>query len=293
MRANEIEFEARLKRMEKQERPRIDESNREYREKREQLNAVETARREREFEFEERIKRLEDQDRQRGSRRMEADDESVKDKEQTCESNNGLRNTKNGNETRFKEDEFEARLNAIELAKVEIERNITLGSKNNDGGTKPKEAKEDVSKLTPTVDRQFPFPKFSRFSGDEPRPKSEATYEEWKYEVNCAQESGLHSEQVMAQAIRKSLANQAKRVIVPMGTKVTVTEILERLETVFGNVVTGDSILEQFHTAVQKQDETVVAWGLRLEELMQKAIDKGHVKRKKVIIFQKEGFGEI
>ena len=33
----------------------------------------------------------------------------------------------------------------------------------------------------------------------------------------------------MAQAIRKSLANQAKRVIVPLGTKVTVTEILERL----------------------------------------------------------------
>ena len=190
MRANEIEFEARLKRLEEQERPRIDESNREYREKREQLNAVETARREREFE--ERIKRLEDQDRQRGSRRMEADDESVEDKEQTCESNNGLRNTKNGNETRLKEDEFEARLNAIELAKVEIERNITLGSKNNDGGTKPKEAKEDVSKVTSTVDRQFPFPKFSRFSGDEPRPKSEATYEEWKYEVNCAQESGLH-----------------------------------------------------------------------------------------------------
>ena len=130
-----------------------------------------------------------------------------------------------------------------------------------------------MSKVTPTVDRQFPFPKFSRFSADEPRPKSEATYEEWKYEVNCAQESGLHSEKVMAQAIRKLLANQA------MGTKVTVTEILERLKTVFGNVVTGDSILEQSHTAVQKQDETVVAWGHRLEELMQKAIDKGHVKR--------------
>ena len=44
--------------------------------------------------------------------------------------------------------------------------------------------------------------------------------------------------------------------------------------------MTGDSILEEFHTATQKQDETVVAWGLRLEELMHKAISKGNVKRR-------------
>ena len=83
-------------------------------------------------------------------------------------------------------------------------------------------ATEGVSRVTPPTDNRFSFPKFSRFSGDEPRPLSEATYEEWKYEVRCAQESELHSEQVMAQAIRKSLANQAKRVIVHMGTKLTV-----------------------------------------------------------------------
>ena len=95
-----------------------------------------------------RIKRLDDQKWQTGSRKMEADDESGEDEEQSCESNNGHRNTKNGDGTRLKEDEFEARLNAIELAKVEIERNITLESKNNNEGNKPKVAKEDVSKVT-------------------------------------------------------------------------------------------------------------------------------------------------
>ena len=43
--------------------------------------------------------------------------------------------------------------------------------------------------------------------------------------------------------------------------------------------MTDDSILEGFLTATQKQDETVLAWGLRLEELMHEAISKGNVKR--------------
>ena len=38
--------------------------------------------------------------------------------------------------------------------------------------------------------------------------------------------------------------------------------------------MTGDSILEQFHTAAQTQDETVVAWGRRLEELCRKLSTK-------------------
>ena len=244
MTTKEIEFEARLKHLENQERQRMDESKRESRISYEQMKPT-----------------------------------SEKRDELISESISSQNNSELIAESKLKEDEFEARLNAMELAKVEMEKKINAESKDADKLDIATNAKEGLSRLTPQTDNRFSFPKFSRFSGDEPRPKSEATYEEWKYEVSCAQESELHSEQVMAQAIRKSLANQAKRVIVPMGTKVTVKEILDRLETVFGNVVTGDSILEEFHTATQKQDETVVAWGLRLEELMHKAISKGNVKR--------------
>ena len=54
--------------------------------------------------------------------------------------------------------------------------------------------------------------------------------------------------------------------------------MLSRLEGVFGNVATGESILQEFYTASQKADESVTAWGLRIEEILQKAVDKGHVK---------------
>ena len=34
-------------------------------------------------------------------------------------------------------------------------------------------------------DKTFYFPKFSIFYGEDPKPKTEATFEEWKYEVSC------------------------------------------------------------------------------------------------------------
>lgn len=63
-----------------------------------------------------------------------------------------------------------------------------------------------------------------------------------------------------------------------MGTSASVEAIISRLEGVFGNVATGESVLQEFYTASQKAEETVAAWGLRLEEILQKAVNKGHVK---------------
>ena len=54
--------------------------------------------------------------------------------------------------------------------------------------------------------------------------------------------------------------------------------MFSRLEGVFGNVATGESILQEFYTASQKADESVTAWGLRIEEILQKAVIKGNVK---------------
>lgn len=122
------------------------------------------------------------------------------------------------------------------------------------------------------------YTKFSTFSGEDPKPKGEATYEEWSYEVNCIVKERVHPEFKIAQAIRKSLKGQAKRVLIPLGTIATVDEMLTKLETIFGNVASGESVLQSFYTASQRADESVAAWGLRLEEILQIAINKGHVE---------------
>ena len=129
-----------------------------------------------------------------------------------------------------------------------------------------------------TLEKNMFFPKFTPFSGEDPKPKGEASYEEWRYEVNCIQRDKMYSKYVIGQAIRKSLRGQAKRVLLPMGVTATIEDIMDRLESVFGNVATGMSTLQEFFTSSQKEQETVAAWGLRLEEIMQRAIDKGQVR---------------
>ena len=120
------------------------------------------------------------------------------------------------------------------------------------------------------------FPKMSVFSGEDPKPKSEASFEEWAYEVKYL--SRRYSEAVMGQVIRKALKGHAKQAILPMGPDATVSQILHRLEGVFGNVATPMSILQEFYTVYQKQDESVSTWSIRLEEILQRAVDKGQVR---------------
>ena len=92
--------------------------------------------------------------------------------------------------------------------------------------------------------------------------------------MNCVRQEKVFSDVVINQAIRKSLKGQAKRVLLPMGVTAKTSEILTRLEGVFGNVATGESILQEFYTAIQQEYESVTMWGLRLEELLQKALEK-------------------
>ena len=135
------------------------------------------------------------------------------------------------------------------------------------------------TEIRPTViDPQYSFPKFSPFSRDDPKPKSEATFEEWKYEVECTRNENVYSNTAITQAVRKSLRGQAKRVILPLGTYAKVEDLMERLENVFGNVASGQSILKEFYTATQSETETTTAWGLRLEENFQRAIEKGKAR---------------
>ena len=54
--------------------------------------------------------------------------------------------------------------------------------------------------------------------------------------------------------------------------------MLKKLKGVFGNVSTFKSILHEFNTLFQKQGESKTKWGLRQEDILQRAINKGHTK---------------
>ena len=60
-----------------------------------------------------------------------------------------------------------------------------------------------------------------------------------------------------------------------LGSDPTVEQMIEKLERTFGNVASGQSVLQEFYTAEQKENESVALWGIRLEEIYQRAVEKG------------------
>ena len=131
-----------------------------------------------------------------------------------------------------------------------------------------------VGSVTTTLSN---IPKLGTFSGDEPIGKGEIPYEQWKQEVNCLTREN-YSENVVMLSIRRSLKTTASSVLVNLGTDVTTKCVIEKFDIVFGNVLPSEMLLESFYTARQNENESVVAWGCRLESLLNKAKQQGTIE---------------
>ncbi|XP_061171984.1 uncharacterized protein LOC133181512 [Saccostrea echinata] len=120
-------------------------------------------------------------------------------------------------------------------------------------------------------------PAISTFSGTDPTGKSATTFDLWLYEVKCLMIEKTHSQEAIAQAIRKSLKGEAGRTVMRLGPKAKIPEILDKLTSVYGDVDEKESILSEFYGARQKQTENITEWSCRLEDILGRAIMTGQV----------------
>lgn len=135
-------------------------------------------------------------------------------------------------------------------------------------------AAQNTSYAAPT----FNPPKLPFFSGSEEPQKGETTYEVWNFEVKCLQSSEYLPEHVLLQSIRNSLRGEARSLLVPLGEKASVAEILTKLDGFYGNVSSGETLIQSFYNDFQKENETIVAYGSRLEQTLSRAIRCGHME---------------
>ena len=119
------------------------------------------------------------------------------------------------------------------------------------------------------------IPRLPTFSGDDGN-KGDVGFRRWKYEVKSLLHEG-HSDATVLQSMRRSLRGTAADVLTWMSEDVTPTDILGKLDGLFGDVLTGESLLQQFYSERQKADESVAVWGCRLESLVANAIEKGKI----------------
>ena len=109
----------------------------------------------------------------------------------------------------------------------------------------------------------------------DPVPKTESSFEEWKVEVECLINSKMYPDHAINQCLRNTLLGNARLVIANEGPAATSRQNIDKLESVFGNVVTGANAMQEFNTAEQQPEESVTLWGIRIEQIIQRAVEKG------------------
>ena len=112
------------------------------------------------------------------------------------------------------------------------------------------------------------IPRLAIFS-DQPN-KDSVSFDIWKAEVRGLNQ---YPEQVVMQAVRRSVRGRAAEVVLHEGEK-GLEAVLSKMDQLYGNVLTTEQILEQFYRAVQENKEDVATWACRLEDLIGKLRSK-------------------
>ena len=116
---------------------------------------------------------------------------------------------------------------------------------------------------------QYSQPKLPVFSGHE--SKTDVSYEVWSFEVKCLRNSQTVPEHIILQAIRTSLRGSARNMITTLGENATVTDILEKLHDYYGTVSSCETLMQNFYSDSQKDDESIVDYGSRIEQTLTRA----------------------
>ena len=109
------------------------------------------------------------------------------------------------------------------------------------------------------------------FSGAEPTPRDEATYEQWKFQVR-----GMRSscpEGTVRTALIASVRGGASEAVSFVGFKASVNDILAGMEKRFGKKATGDKLQSEFYQLQQEKGERIQQFAGRLEKAFKKLRD--------------------
>lgn len=144
------------------------------------------------------------------------------------------------------------------------------------------QTKESVNIIT-SHPRKLPI-----FSGGD--SSKEVKFAQWKFEVKCLMIDPTQSEALVLQSIRSSLKGTAADVLLHLGERVSISDVLDKFEVVFGDVLSSEQLLEYFYSAKQETKESVALWGCRLEELLDKAQQAGGISKEAAISMLRSKF---
>lgn len=112
-------------------------------------------------------------------------------------------------------------------------------------------------------------PHLPTFSGS----GKDCSYGRWKYDVKCLMGNQKYSVDTVLEAVRKSLKSPAADVLPRLGINPTLQQVINKMDSTYGSVLSGQAILQKFYTDEQG-DESCVAYSMRLEDWIFQAAEK-------------------
>lgn len=103
---------------------------------------------------------------------------------------------------------------------------------------------------------------------------SDSAYQLWRYEVT--RKVG-YSKKTILNAITRSVKGEPPTAMMRLGHIDSIDEILQKFESINGNVLGTEDILAKFYSAKHKDTEDCANWSIRQEALLNRAISNGWV----------------
>ena len=147
----------------------------------------------------------------------------------------------------------------------ELEKNEASGT-----GAIPKET---------VIPGKHHYPRISTFFGEE--NKGEVSWPTFKFEVEALQTEKVFTEEQILLGIRRAVKGNASDVLRRLGIGVGIKQVMDKLQSTFGSIESQETILRKFYACQQQPSESVVTYASRVEEMFQRAVALGGMKKKR------------
>ena len=105
-----------------------------------------------------------------------------------------------------------------------------------------------------------------KFSGMEPVPYNELTFDQWRVDVQSYQTNV--PDHILLPAICKSIIGKAQSVVRKLGLSYTVEDVIKCLARVYEGVTSSDIVFKEFYQLKQERGQKVQVFSIRLRDTL-------------------------
>ena len=105
------------------------------------------------------------------------------------------------------------------------------------------------------------------------RSDKDCSFKQFRYDVKCLINQGAPEGMILT-AIKRSIKVQAQEIVLHMGESVSVSDITNRINMMFGDADPPHMLLAKFYSAERMVGESITDWYTRLQDMASRLMKK-------------------